>query len=155
MLIEESELIHFYNPDTKTSIELPVGWEEQSAADGTAVYVNLDEDDSDEKSPRLIVSIRALPSAVDVRAEVLDGVISHVNGAEVLDRREVLVDDAPASRAVLRYTDAELGSVVRVQGVVQLDDVLWTFVGIALGDTASEERSMFENAFDSVRLILL
>jgi hypothetical protein len=155
MLIEESELIHFYNPDTKTSIELPVGWEEQSAAGGTAVYVDLDEDDSDEKSPRLIVSIRALPSSVDVRAAVLDAVISSLDGAEVLDRRELLVDDSLASRAALRYTDAELGPVVRVQGVVQEDDVLWTFIGIALGDAATEQRAAFENAFDSVRLILL
>ncbi|WP_395153180.1 DcrB-related protein [Ilumatobacter sp.] len=155
MLIEESELIHFYNPDTKTSIELPVGWEEQSAADGTAVYVDLDEDDNDEKSPRLIVSIRALPSAGDVRAAVLDAMLSGLDGAEVLDRRETLVDDSPASRIALRYTDGELGPVVRVQGVVQEDDVLWTFVGIAPGETTSEQRNVFENAFDSVRLILL
>lgn len=90
-----------------------------------------------------------------MRAAVLDAMLSGLDGAEVLDRRETLVDDSPASRIALRYTDGELGPVVRVQGVVQEDDVLWTFVGIAPGETTSEQRNVFENAFDSVRLILL
>ena len=155
MFTDPCELIHFYNPATKLSIELPVGWEEQSSTETTAVYFDLDDDDDESRSPRLIVSIQPLPNATDVRSGVLDQVISQLDEVEVLDRRELVVDDAPAERAVLAHTDAELGPVLRMHAVVQLDDVLWNIVGVAPGESANDQRAVFDNAVDSARLVLL
>lgn len=154
MFTEPCELIHFYNPDTKTSLELPVGWEEQSSTETTTVYADLDEDDDDGRSPRFIVSIQPLPNATDVRSGILDQVISQLDQVTVLDRRQILIDEVPAERVVVTYPDARLGRALRVHAVAQLDDVVWNMVGIALGESATEQRSVFEKAIDSTRVVL-
>ena len=86
-------LIHFYSPVTGVSLELPVGFEAGPADEVSVCYQSRDADD-EQVIAAVVVSVLARVAEPEADS-VVDAVVAATGeaAAQVLDRREQLVDD--------------------------------------------------------------
>ena len=163
------DYIHFFSWETRVSIELPVGFEEQFEDPGThsAIYADdLDDDDEsddadDSPGARVMTKMTAVPETSPEAYRAIarasaEGPAQDANPRTVQHRREREIDGAPALRQVLTYNDEEAGiDVVRHETFAQLTNVVFSITCLAPASREAEYLPAFDHAGDSARFILI
>lgn len=143
------DVLHFYSYATGVSFELPVGFTEDSEGGSSATYV--DEDDYADAA-RVQVQVVGQLEARDPRAvatSLADAFTTQ--GNETVRRRDLVVDDAPATVVVSRRPD---GWWLH-QSVIAGDGKLLAIVGMAPPDAEDPLLAQLDTAVESVRLVTL
>lgn len=151
------DLIHHFSWATKVSLELPLGFEEESedAAANMAIYAD-DLDDDDPVGGRVMVKATAVPGQGDEAWRALADQMASMPGRTVTSRSETEIDGLPAATVVLRYhdDDAEM-EVVRHETVAQAADVLFTITGLAPAERSDHYLPAYDHAAATARFVLL
>ncbi|WP_460057600.1 hypothetical protein [Spirochaeta dissipatitropha] len=149
------ETIHFSSWITRISLELPVGFEEQSEdeEDYSVVYAD-DLDPDDEPGARVLTKITAVDTesqAAGIMAEESVAVLD----AQLQDRRECSIDGVPAIFQILHMHEPILKQdMLRCEAFAQLDDVLFSIVCMAPLLRQHEYFNIFEKACLGTRLMI-
>lgn len=151
------DLIHHFSWATKVSLELPIGFEEESedASANVAIYADdLDEDDP--PGARVMTKATAVPGQGDEAWQALADQIAALPGRTVASRSETRIDGLPAAQLVVRYHDDSADmDVVRHETVAQAGDVLFTITGLVPAELADQYLPAFERASATARMVLL
>jgi hypothetical protein len=158
--VETLGYIHFFSWETRVSIELPVGFEEEAEDPDTnsAIYTDgLDEpEDSDKIAARVLTKMTAVPPGSTDAYRAIAKESEGISSRSVESREEIVVDGAPAIRQILRYREEELGiEVFRHETFAQLADVVFSITCLAPADQSGEYRPAFDHGSDTARFILL
>jgi len=149
--------IHFFSYGTKISLELPVGWEEREQQGNNAIYVlEADDDDVDLAfDPILVVATVRLPTSDDdAHLRLAAALLDAHRTARVLAHNDIAIDAMPAIEDITLGRDPDVtAEAVRYQAVAQLDNVGFTFTGVAPADMADEFIDIFRSAVASARMI--
>jgi len=155
--MEELTHIHFFSWETRVSIELPVGFEEQveDHDTNTAIYAD-DLDDDHELGARVMTRMTAVsPGTIDAYRSIAAASVQ-IGPRTVEYTEECAVDGAPAIRQILRYHDEDAGiDVVRHETHAQLADVVFSVIGLAPSDASTDYLAAFDHASRSARIVLL
>ena len=149
--------IHFFSWETRISVELPVGFEEEleDPENHCAIYAD-DLDELDERGARIMAKMTAvpgdLPEAYLSIAEASAGI-----GSRTLEHREeCLVDGAPAVRQVFSYHDEESSlDVFRHETFAQMANVVFSLTCLAPMNRSTTYAPAFDHASCTARFILL
>lgn len=154
--MESPPRIHFFSWETRVSIELPVGFEEQVEDPETHSAIYGDDLDDDEPGARVMTKMTAVPPGTADAFRMIAGESAGIASRAVASREEIVIDGVPAIRQVLRYRDGELGiDVLRHETFAQLADVVFSITCLAPADRSTEYRPAFDHASDTARFILL
>lgn len=157
------ERIHFFSWETRVSIELPIGFEEQMEDPQTNSVIYADEpeapDDSEgaaDIAARVMTRMTALaqdsPDAYLTIAQESAG----LGSLTVEHREELVIDGAPAIRQTFSYRDDQLKvDVLRHETFAQLANVVFAIICLAPASRSAEYRPAFDHATDTARFILL
>ncbi len=155
--MEEPTRIHFFSWETRISIELPVGFEEQveDRNTHTAIYAD-DLDEDDELGARVMTRMTAMPLEQTDGYRSMAAASEQIGTRTVEHRQECVVDGAPAIRQVLRYHDEEAGiDVIRHETHAQIDNVIFSLICLAPSAKSADYAAAFDHASRSARLVLL
>lgn len=154
---------HFFSYETKVSLELPLGWEELREEKGLVIYMHeLDDGVEESKGEKLnpiitittfSISTNELGAFKKISSQVLN---VPQKAQQILQKKITEIDGYPASVDFFSYEDDDMGGkVVQYQVFVQIDFLICSITGIA--DLASKEEyfSIFEEAAQSIRFILM
>lgn len=151
------DLIHHFSWATKVSLELPLGFEEESedASANVAIYADdLDEDDP--PGARVMTKATAVPGQGDEAWRALADQMAALPDRTVASRSETRIDGLPAAQLVVRYHDDSADmDVVRHETVAQAADVLFTITGLAPAELADRYLPAFDDAAATARFVLL
>ncbi len=158
--MELPERIHFFSWETRVSLELPIGFEEEGEDPETnsAIYVDEVPDSAPEDAiaARVMAKMTAVPHGRPDAYRSLAEASAGIGSRTVEDREELVIDGAPAARQVLRYRDEELDvEVLRHETFAQLENVVFSIIGLAPAGRSAEYRPAFEHAAETARFILL
>ena len=146
--------IHFHSYESRVSLELPAGWEEEVEVAEQVTYVNRDGSETG-LQPRLIVKVMTVPADSDAWRELADQLRDRP-GREVVESKEISVDSVPARLDITGYEEAQLGGrVVHVQAFAQISDMLFSISGVASWSERAMWTPEFAAAIDSIRFILV
>lgn len=142
------EVLHFYSYATGVSIELPAGFTVDAEGASSATYV-----DTDRAEPaRVQVQVVGALESREPRAVVTSLVDAFAAEAdEVVRRRDLVVDEAPATTVVTRRSDGWWLHQTAVAG----DGKLITVVGMLAPEDGDELVPQLDTAVASIRLITL
>jgi hypothetical protein len=158
--METPERIHFFSWETRVSIELPVGFEEQFEDPDTnsAVYADdLDEaDEDDQPGARVMTRMSALPEGTEEAHLSMAEASARVGARSVEKREELAVDGFPAIRQTLTYRDDDLEiDVFRHETFIQVANVLFSITCLAPAVKREDYQAAFDYASETARCILL
>lgn len=157
------ERIHFFSWETRVSIELPIGFEEQMEDPQTNSVIYADEpealDDSDESgdiAARVMTGMTAVPEGSPDAYRTIAEESAGLGFRTVEHREELVIDGAPAIRHILSYCDDQLKvDVLRHETFAQLANVVFAIICLAPASRSAEYRPAFDHATDTARFILL
>lgn len=151
------EHIHHFSWATKVSLELPVGFEEESEDEGSNLAHYADDlDDDDLPGARVMTKATAVTGQGDDAWRALADQMAQVPGRTVVSRSETEIDGLPAAQLLLRYHDEDADlEVVRHETVAQAADVLFTISGLAPAEQADRYVPAFDHASATARFVLL
>ena len=155
--MEELTHIHFFSWETRVSIELPVGFEEQGEDRDTnsAIYAD-DLGEGGEPGARVMTKMTAAPPGTADAYRAMATASAQISPRTVEHHEECTVDGAPAIRQVLRYHDDEAEvDVVRHETHAQLADVVFSVICLAPSDASADYLAAFDHASRSTRIVLL
>lgn len=151
------DLIHHFSWATKVSLELPLGFEEESedTAANVAIYAD-DLGDDDPPGARVMAKATAVPGQGEDAWRALADQMARMPGRTVASRAETEIDGLPAATLVLRYHDDSADmDAVRHETVAQAADVLFTITGLAPAESADRYLPAFDHAAATARFVLL
>ena len=154
-----SDVIHFYSYETGVSIELPVGFEEQSEQHHSVAYVD-DPDDDSTPAARVLVQVVAELDADDAAAaqSAVDG-LAHgfaAQGGEVLATRTETIDEVPTTTTLTRRTDPKLGGEwIFHQTAAAAEGRLISISALAPSADQARRLPEFDAAIRSIRFVQL
>lgn len=160
-MIDNSEVLHFFSLETKVSLELPVGWEDQEEDGGLAIYyyeMNDDEEESnfDKCNPRLIIKTFAIPTNTpDALKNIADSTVqAYQIQRQILERSVTEVDSYPAIVNIFTYQDDEMScTFIQYQVFVQISQIICSISGVVELQYQQEFLPVFEQAVKSIRFI--
>lgn len=148
------DFVHFHSYESRLSLELPAGWEEEDESENQVIYVNRDDSETPIE-PRLIVRVQAVPADSDAWRQLADGQRDRP-GRDLIDSREIAIDGVPARLDITGYDEPGLGGkVLHVQAFAQISDVLFSVSGVAAWKERAMWTPVFTDAVDSIRFILV
>ncbi|TVR04778.1 MAG: hypothetical protein EA403_04415 [Spirochaetaceae bacterium] len=150
------EHIHWFSWNTRISLELPIGFEEEQedAESATAIYAD-DPDDDGNPIARVMARTVALPTgAPDDSFRRLAHEAASMDGHTVIASHELEIDGMPAVRQLLRqyYEESE---VIRHETYAQAANLVFTIIALTSADRQDDYLSAFDHAADTARFILL
>ncbi|MFW6208798.1 MAG: hypothetical protein ACOC7X_08845 [Spirochaetota bacterium] len=158
--METTKYIHFFSWATRVSIELPVGFEEQieDPDSNSAIYA----DDLDEPYEHGEPGARVMTKMTAVEKESTEAYLAMAEASAALEsrnlenRKEIMVNGAPAVRQILSYRDDDLEvDVFRHETFAQVENVVFSITCLAPTDRIADYRAAFDHAADTARFILL
>ncbi len=156
-IMNELTRIHFFSWETRISIELPVGFEEQveDPDSNTAIYAD-DLDEDQELGARVLTRMTAVPSESADAYRSMAAASAQIGTRTVEHQEECTVDGARAIRQTLGYHDEEAGiDVVRHETYAQLGNVVFSLICLAPSYKSSDYLAAFDHASRSARIVLL
>ncbi|MFP4509980.1 MAG: hypothetical protein ACLFNQ_07595 [Spirochaetaceae bacterium] len=153
---ELPEYIHHFSWTTRVSLELPIGFEEESVDPntGSVIYAN-DLDDDDEPGARVLVKATAIPPDVEnAHLQMLEQSANLVGGTRV-SPEHLEIDGFPAAIQQVKYHQEEIvADVVRTECCAQAETLLFSVVCIAFAEDADRYRAAFDHALRTMRFVL-
>ncbi len=149
------EHIHWFSWHTRISLELPIGFEEESEDEeaATAIYAD-DPDDDGNPTARVMARTIALPSeAPEDSFRRLASEAASMDGHTVIASHELEIDGLPAVRQLLRQYHEE-SEVIRHETYAQAANLVFTIIALTSADQQDEYLSAFDHAADTARFIL-
>lgn len=155
--MEIPDRVHFFSWHTKTSLELPVGFEEQSDDEGSNTVIYADDlDDDDPPGARVMAKATAVPVGDDDAYRKLADASAQIPGRGTESRTEVEIDGLPAIRQLLRYYHDDLEEeVIRHETFAQAGNIVFSITGMALAEDGHRYLDDLDHASDTARFILL
>ncbi len=155
--MEEPAHIHFFSWETRISIELPVGFEEQVEDHDTHTAIYADDLDEDEMpGARVMTRMSATPYGQTDAYRSMAAASEQIGTRTVEHREECVVDGAPAIRQILRYHDDEVGTdVIRHETHAQIENVIFSLICLAPSARSTDYVAAFGHASRTARFVLL
>ena len=150
------EHIHWFSWHTRISLELPIGFEEESEDEeaATAIYAD-DPDDDGNPTARVMARTIALPSeAPEDSFRRLASEAASMDGHTVIASHELEIDGLPAVRQLLRQYHEE-SEVIRHETYAQAANLVFSIIALTSADYQDEYLSAFDHAANTARFILL
>lgn len=150
------DYIHHFSWTTRVSLELPVGFEEESSDPdtGSVIYAN-DLDEDDEPGARILVKATAIPDDVEnAHLQMLEQSANLVGGSAVTPEH-LEIDGFSAAIQQVKYHQNEIeADVVRTECCAQVQNVLFSVVCLAFAEDAQRYTAAFDHALRTMRFIL-
>jgi hypothetical protein len=149
------ERIHFFSWTTSLSVELPVGFEEETEDDSNHVAIYIDMRDDDDPDARVMTRMTAVPQGESAAYRGVAAASAALDGRNKLAYEECTLDGAPAVVQVLAYHDDDLEiDIERVEMHAQIDNVIFSVIGITPQSLSALYRSAFDHACRTARIVL-
>lgn len=150
------DYIHHFSWVTRVSLELPIGFEEESndPDTGSVIYAN-DLDDEDEPGARVLVKATGIPEGVDDAHLQMLAQSAQLVGSGSAEVHTFDLDGYPAATQRVSYHQAEIDAdVVRTECCVQVETVLFSVVCLAFAEDAENYAAPFDHALRTMRFVL-
>jgi hypothetical protein len=154
------ESVHFHSAQTKVSLELPYGWQEQETGDHHAIYA-LEEGRARQEGldypPRFVVKVvEVLVQTPDAYQELAQSMRSlPAQDQEFVSHSAQTVAGFEAVVDVFSYLEPAVDSrVTQYQVFVQVGQVVFSLTGIVQETHKAAYLGVFEAAVASVRFIV-
>jgi hypothetical protein len=154
------QAIHFYSAQTKISLELPLGWQEQEIGDHYAIYALEDERARQEglaHPPKFVVKVvEVLVQAPDAYKTLACELISlPAQNLEIISHGDREVDGFDGVVDVFSYYEESVDSLVtQYQVFAQVGQVVFSLTGVVQETHKGSYLDVFEAAAESVRFIV-
>ncbi|TVQ21681.1 MAG: hypothetical protein EA383_16730 [Spirochaetaceae bacterium] len=148
--------IHHFSWTTRVSIELPIGFEEESFDEDTSSVIYADDlDEDDEPGARVLVKATGVADGVEAaHLQMLEQSAQLAAGTAVTPE-PLEIDGYPAATQQVRYHQPEIeADVVRTECCAQVGNVLFSVVCLAFAEDAEHYAAAFEHALRTLRFVL-
>lgn len=147
---------HFFNPQTRTSLELPLGWAEEETGERFVIYTSPLAGEPAAPEPKLVIKVVTTAAGQPHAYRELAQQVLALSQQDfhLLAHQELSVDGFPGVADLFTYYEAQLECpVVQYQAFVQIDTIIFSITGIAAATQQAQYIPVFETALQSVRFI--